>query len=760
MSSVAFAAAPKEKDPPKTEALVKTLLKAKTGAADRDEIVKELIKRGHVVWTTVDKELKKIRALDGGEDLAMRLLIGLRPDSYERIAELAPSLDDRRAKALIDLLVKQPSSPVINRILAVYVTRSDATIVMSVLPLLVARGYGDVMQQLVTFVDDRRDEIRTYAIETLTDKAYGPAMPVFVRLLGIEQLRASESNLRLRHRLIRAIGRVGGDAGVNAVIDALQLADQREAALDALVLMGSPAVQAILLLLKTGDPARLETAIAVIDRMRDNAAPALIELLESRSPETRALAMDILAYLAAPTVKATLLRMVREKRFPEWKEGLRLVMVYWDADVREMVGELLDRSDVDTRLFVLGEVWKLRDPETFKLIRAVAASDSERRVRIRALEIMVTLGDPQAAPTLRRMVEVPGVDERLEIFNSLARIDGLEAVAPLASQLSDANEAVFRAALSALQRVTFHKGPRRELDWKQWLKQWQGRDTEKWEREDKERGTFKVDGRTFGFEAYGKKDAPTIVVMSGPPFTDAAHLLPHVWRLGKWFRVVALRRSTPNDRAANVTFATQSRELEGLLTTLAVRPAILLVDAGAGAFALRYGTEHPRDVSAVILHGGPWPTPEALDALVPAVEGSIAPAFREDVMWATRHPDRIAPAVSNRVLLRAALTAVLANEGNALRVTLGTFPPDALTSEALDRARMELEAWDPATATAQTLVLAGAKTPWALTTRRDVTALAKKKKNIAYKEISKAGWMPLLETPGEAVDAIRDFIGD
>jgi pimeloyl-ACP methyl ester carboxylesterase/HEAT repeat protein len=640
--------------------------------------------------------------------------------------------------------------------------RDHEELLLNVLPELAALDRPIALPRLQALVDDKRPNVRNFAIDTLVAKAYTPALPVLVRLLGIEQLKPTGENLTLRTKLVFAIARIGAgtDAPVDPLFAALAVPDQREAALDALEVVGAPAVKAAVFLLRTADRGRIETALQVVAHLRLHTAPELLPMVGAGDQHTRELAMDVLAHLAVPGVRDQVLAMVRDKKFVKVEQGLRLAITLYDPEVRKVLIEQLKDSDPAVRNLVVQELWRLADPATFEALRRLAVSDPVPFVRMAALQAAVGAGDTKAVDLARKMAETTNTQERLAVIDLLARVDGDAAVPVLARQLADPSDEVFRTALSALRRLTFHTGPRREAEWLAWWGSEQGKAPLAVEQVATTLRKYVVDGREMAWVEAGDSGDKTLVLVSGPPFRDASHLLPHAWALADGLHVVAMRRGVDALSAAAMNEVVLTQDMEKLLAALGKHePVALAADVGGAHFALAYAKKHPKDISHVVLIGGPWPSQKAVERLPGEVAAAIGPLWRDDVTWALQQHGLLANWLQQRVVMRGVLSALLADVERARQLRADNLYLDGFTFDALDRALSESSHFDPALTQTPTLVIVGGKAPWAKSALAEMQALPESCKAVVKLAVLKnAGALVLVDDAAGVKAAMGKFL--
>lgn len=754
----ALAKAPKDSP----AALIQKIQKVPPGK-ERDDTVDALIDHGDSAWPEVKTHLDTLAALKDGEDVLVDLLLGFGLTSYDEMVARLPKLSDPAARRIARQLLSghYPKDDRQLQALTGMVPREDDELLLLILPEVLARNPPVGLARTVALIDDKRPNLRAYAIDTLVAQHYQPAIQPMVRLLGIEQVKATAENLNLRLKLINGIARLGkgGDVGVDPLIAAVEVPDQRDAALDGLTLIGPPAVKAAIFLLRTADRGRVETALTVLSHLRQQAAPELVPLLQVGDERTRGLAMDVLAHIAVPEVRGEIIKLVKAKRFPDMRQGIQLALTLYDESVRQMLFDLLADKDPGVRLMVVDELWNLQDPDAFLQMRTTAARDPDVHVRMAAAKAVAGTGDPKATEFLRKMIEVQDTQERVAVLELLGRIDDLGAVPALARLLGDPSDLVFRTALSALRRLTFHTGPRRESEWLAWQASEKAREPEKFEQVPTTLRKYAVDGRERAYLEVDEDDDRTIVVLSGAPFRDASHLAPHVYRLADDYRILVMRRGVGDGTAAGQTDAERTADLDKLLEKAGVDKAVLLADPAGAHFAMMYAALRPKKVSHVILHGGPWPTPAAIERLPGEVAEAMLSPWREDAVWALRQHAMLAANLQRRTVLRGVLTALVADVEQARKVKADNLYDDAFTLEAQQRSASEAGNFDPRQVAVPTLVLLGEKAPWAASTIRDLGTLgAGAKKFVRAVKIPDSKGFPLLDNPAETVKQIGEFL--
>ncbi len=733
---------------------------AEAPGPERYKLVDAVIELGDAAWPVVSAEVPNLMAIVEGEAAVVDLVLGFLPTAYPTAIELAPRLGDEAAWRVVRFALRLAEDDRQTALLTAMVTRSDERIVLAVVPPLVARQHPEVFPRLVVLIDESRPNLAAFAIDVVAAHRHAPALVTLVRLLGIEQRKASAANLPLRIKLIHAISRVGGEAAVPPLMEGLSLPDQRRAIREGLRELGPPAVKAALFLLRTAGGSRLVIALELLSSLRYEAAPQLVSMLTSGDGATRELAVDALAYLGVADVRAEVVRVARESTSGALGPLLRLCLTLYDDDVRKLLFELMEHKDPYVRGLVLDALWRARDPRTFAVLRLVAAQDCDNNVRIQAIRALAGVGDPKGIALLRRMTRAPSHEIKLALVEELAQSDlwqtALPALVPL---LGDPDDAVFRATLAALQRLTGHQGPRRGAPWLAWAAAESARPAAAIEGQATRELRFVVDDRELS--VVGAGSGLPIVVVSGPPFRDATHLLPWVWNLASDHRVEALRRAPWPYRASHGGGGQWDRELSALLARAGLPRVVLMADAAGAPLAMRYAAGHSKTVARVILMGGPWPTMEAIDRAPTEVLAAVPEASRFDVDWGLAAGWRYPVEVARRVTMRGLLSGLLAVPEVARRGAFDNLADDAFEPILLQRVRDDLADFDPALTPQPVLVVLGDKAPWSASSAAALVDVVKRSKGkVQVARIPGAGALPIAEAPKPTLAAVQSFLGD
>ncbi|MCO4761978.1 MAG: HEAT repeat domain-containing protein [Myxococcales bacterium] len=740
----------------KAAIIVRKVISAPPGT-DRYRLVDQLIDLGDAAWPVVDGAIAKFIALKEGESVAVDLLLGFMDLSYSAVERHVAGFSPPAARRVVKFVLRLDADKRQLGVLRKLVPSKDADVLLMVLPALLQHERGMVMARLVEIVDDKRESLSSWAIDTIATHRHAPALPTLVRLMGIEKRRATARNFDRRRKLIHAISRIGGEAAVPPLLEALSIPDQRPSVYEGMRIVGQPAVLAALFMLRTATGPRIAIAMNMLAHMRHEAAPHLVTLLSRGDRNTRDLALDVLTRIATPDVRPQLLKMVREKKFADVRDGVRLLVTLYNADVRSLMFGLLEHKNPEIRRFIVEQFWRLRDPKTFRVLRVVAAQDSDRQVRIDAVRAVAGVGDPAGPELLERMVADTDSLVRLEVVEQLSRVGNWRtAVNAMATLLADPNDEIFRATLAALQRMTFSRKRRRAASWRGWVAAEKARKPAAFEGLTPDEVAFSAGKWRFAAQQAGT-DGPTILVVSGPPFRDATHMAPYIWQLRGAARVVVMRRAPGTFRSATMTQRIWSRELDAMARAVGARRYTVLADAAGAAYALRHAAAR-KSVQSVVIEGGWLPSRAALRALPEQLKKTMGPLGLADWTWAQQAQWQLHPGVRRRIALRGVWRGLLGATAMGIRLPLdGVLASDALTDAVRHRVAGIVDGVRLRRVKQRVLLLMGSKAPWAKTTEEAVKTLGKRSK-VQVKTIVGAGALPLFERGSASVDAIGEFV--
>ncbi len=288
---------------------------------------------------------------------------------------------------------------------------------------------------------------RAMAAKILGETRVRHFIPSLVRLL-------KDPNPLVRHRSVRALGKIGSDRAAGPLVECLADPHLRSAALYALSQIGKKAVPALLAAIQGASPETRRLAARALALVRKgHVEETLMDLTDDPDPVVRGAALDGLAQrLKSPVTgekeRERLLGVVRQELKFAYRNrrGESLVATHLGSDVgAEFLGEIC-REECDTSvrhaLLALGLTAR---PDAILEI-AARASSRDPRARALALEAVENLAAGDLSRPLAAIVDRTGADweKHLEemVPEDQRRVEGL------LDRLSRHPSSLVRAALA------------------------------------------------------------------------------------------------------------------------------------------------------------------------------------------------------------------------------------------------------------------------------------------------------------------------
>jgi HEAT repeat protein len=296
-----------------------------------------------------------------------------------------------------------------------------------------------------------------WAIEALT-KIGASSIPVLADELG-------RKDLYKRRRVVRALGEIGGDSAVNALIKVLKeesFGVEKETA-EALIKIGKPAVEPLMKITKSNRDSLRVNALTVLSGIGDERAlPSISKLLYDKRENVRKSAAAALASFGRASVPYFIKFLKSEKNNREMYSLMySIVEILGDiGDERaiDMLTELMlgyeDRL-IDLSFRSLYKILKKNNISRIDLFKKVFKHDN-RNLRNLAMRYLSREDEPEGRPYFTSLVR-SSKDSYLR-GDALVRI-GEPAVKWLGKLLEDRDKFARREAIIVLSKI---KGPKAE----------------------------------------------------------------------------------------------------------------------------------------------------------------------------------------------------------------------------------------------------------------------------------------------------------
>lgn len=419
------------------------------------------------------------------------------------IARSLGDTDPRVRLAAVRALGASGSSDAVAPLLA-RLDDSNSKVRLSVARALARLGDKRAVTPLVSKVQDEASEVRQAVVRTLGelgDPKASPALVIALRdsalevkleaLSALSRLRAADAvasiaplasdpskkagAAELRRAALAALGRIGTDAAVSAIVATFGQHEDDKAgvspspAREAAVAAGAPAVPTLVAALEVGQDGAAASSGAsrsassaawALGEIGDpSAGPAIVKAMR-RGTVPLALALHALASLGDPTHLPVALehvaspdRVVRAQALvatarlldPDKPDGRAVEPLLASLDLAQTAE---DRAEIAV---LLGRTGAARVADV--LVGLTAAKDD--RLRLAAIDALGTLGAPSAGPALLKLVDDPSAPVRLRAAIALGRAGGADVLGPTLTRLGGASVdrlAVVLAASGLLER--------------------------------------------------------------------------------------------------------------------------------------------------------------------------------------------------------------------------------------------------------------------------------------------------------------------
>ncbi len=250
-------------------------------------------------------------------------------------------------------------------------------------------------------------------------------------------------------------------AEARKLVRQLQEASKRERAGDELLRLGEEAAPALIEALQTGDRDLLPHYQSVLARMGIAATPALTHSLLNDHPLIRGRVAEVLARTKDPQAVPALLSALGGEYYTVRSRAAQALGAIGAPESLQPLLEALHDQELEVRIAAVRAVGRFKRRETFDNMADLLLEDAQIEARQAAAEALGATGDAQAIPYLMIALRDPfWWYEREQAADALLQaIAGLGAmtVEPLLEALNDDEMAVRRFAAQLLGRI---KDPR------------------------------------------------------------------------------------------------------------------------------------------------------------------------------------------------------------------------------------------------------------------------------------------------------------
>lgn len=389
---------------------------------------------------------------------AIEQLVG---NGQSAISELLGHLSEKSwaiRRAVIGSLARLGDPAIVGLCHVLTHERGDEARLASAVEALVA-STGDTDSHLLPLLDASDPAVVCDAIAVLGRRHSRGSITALERLTAHE-----DANVALA--AIDALGRIGGDAGVETLIQTVRARDffRTFPALEALGKSRDPRAKDLLIdlldeplyaanaaqtLADSGDPAIAVPLLAALQRGDEALVRACAQALRTLEPSLRA--ADWAALRAFPNAATTVARVQEAWQRASFDERAALALVLGAAGQSEGVQALLLylRADADLAEAIQRALRRAgRDADASMLAVIETAGSTQRKT------LLPLIGSaPRGSPTLAAALADPDASVRAAAADALARVGDVSTVPALFGLLADSNPQVMQATLSAIQAL-------------------------------------------------------------------------------------------------------------------------------------------------------------------------------------------------------------------------------------------------------------------------------------------------------------------
>jgi HEAT repeat protein len=298
---------------------------------------------------------------------------------------------------------------------------------------------------LIRLLRDPVLEVRLAAVEALGLLRSPEAVDALLPLL---ESRSDE----IGTKVCEALGRIGDARSVRALVRHLGQGPLRAAAAEALVLVGKPAVPAVVACLEgSADECDPAAAVPLLGQIGDSRATHALVAELARARVKKEVVVDALGQIADPAALVPLLALLGGADAALEKRVLKVIEPILDARAGDVLVRALADKDEDVRVLAATYLGALGVRAAVPPLLALTGKDTPSPLRLQAIRSLGLVGDVRATTPLVELVAQGDADARVEAADALAYLQDPGSVAPLLKIAADPASPARRAAIAALR---------------------------------------------------------------------------------------------------------------------------------------------------------------------------------------------------------------------------------------------------------------------------------------------------------------------
>ncbi len=298
---------------------------------------------------------------------------------------------------------------------------------------------------LIRLLRDPVLEVRLAAVEALGLLRSAEAVDALLPLL---ESRSDEVGTKV----CEALGRIGDARSVRALVRHLGQGPLRNAAAEALALVGKPAVPSVVACLEgSADECDPAAAVALLGQIGDARATRVLVIELGRARVKRETVVDALGALEDPEALVPLLALLDGADPGLEKRVLRVIEPILDARAGDVLIRVLADPDDEVRVLAASYLGTLGVRAAVPALLALTGKDTPSALRLQSIRSLGLIGDVRATAPLVELVERGDADARVEAADALAYLKDPASIEPLLRVAGDTVSPARRAAIAALR---------------------------------------------------------------------------------------------------------------------------------------------------------------------------------------------------------------------------------------------------------------------------------------------------------------------
>jgi len=668
------------------------------------------------------------------------------------VATLIPSKVESVRRGSLELLLAKADKAYVRELLLKAAATTDADTRARVIDALITRKEKALLPLARKWIGDKSPAVRAASARVFAGMPVKTDGAMLLRRYQDERMVANEANLDVRIGLLKALGAIGNVDWVPVFVDACGQKGEAQAATDALVGVGNPAVRTLLLVVKVGDMQRIPFALEALARIGQGVGDAAEGLFRHPRELVRELGRDLMAASGDPKAVGALIKLFRSETLDDPVPVIEAIATFTTPEAFEALVDASTHPSEAVRIAAIQGMGNShrRDKQLVGTIINVAETDKTPEVRIAAVRSLFQVSAPGLVALLTKMVAYEAPAVRMEVYNALGWAGHPDAVPALAARLRDAEGAEAKALNTALRRLTRRTDLKSERNFRS------GHTANKKAvapRVKARVGKFKAGDVTLNYRTVGR--GQTVLVLGG--HHSATAFSAALDALGASNRVVYFdgRGRAGNPMGKGISLTSEVTDIELLRRHLKAPRVSIVAHSAAGLIAVAYAGTYSKRVGKLMLVN--TPARGLRHGVVSTAARKLKGANARDLSELDARHAWFAPVAWLGYRQFSLAPGYVGTPSLAPRV--GQFPINPIAVQMLERA---VAGYDLNRALAKikksTYLVTGARAPFTPAQHAALKRVSKTHRHAVMRIIKKVGHYPHLENPGAFLATARAIL--